>query len=404
MINKIFVPVLIAGAFLLFINPEASGEKNAKTFKIFLNEAKTKYAAGNLIGAVSAGEKAMESDPENRKGRKFLLRALVELGTECARNEDWQNALLYLDKARKLVPKDRDVNEMYSLVRDMRNSSYSMYETETGMPGLEQICQGGNYRAAYEKMRKLGAEKSKDIEVRDLYKKLKMVSMTIPEIKGADEKSEFLKKAIGYYLSEEPKGAINMLQYYTEKNPDDRESSSIMRSVKAEYPDVAKEESVADGMTFVESKLFRALNYIYENKHDLAVNECNAVLDIEPDNLTALLRLGSAYYVLGMKERAKEAYTRAREIDSTIDEGLGDWEVEKGITIEVEEKVSKYESEDQKNFEQSIKYYQDNEKKNDLRWRVITLRRIVDKYKSKGVDVSKIQSILEILRETKIKR
>ena len=402
--NVIVFSVLIS-TILLYGSSSVNGATNASVYKALFNEAKTKYAAGNLVGAVSAIEKALEADPENKKGEKFLLNLLVELGTECAHKEDWNNAILYLEKAKKMVPEDKDVSEMYMLVRELKDNAEGMYETETGMPDVEQIAQRGNYRAAFEKMQKLGADKSQDVEVRDLYKKLKMVSMTIPEIRGTDEKSELLKKGIGYYLSEEPKGAVNLLQYYTEKNPEDRESASLMRSVKSEYPDVAKEESIADGMSFVESKLYKALNFMYENKFDLAINECNAVIDIEPDNLTALLRLGSAYYSLGMKSRAKESWTKAREIDPSIDEGLLDFEEEKKITIKAEKKESKFESEDQKNFENSIGYYQKMEKQLNLKGRIELLQKIVIKYKATEVDISRIESMLkDLLGETPKKR
>ncbi len=399
--RKLCILLLIINTLPVLSGSMAIAGKADSTYKAFYNEAKAKYAAGNMLGAVTALEKALEADPENRKGRKFLLSTLVELGTECAHNEDFNNAVVYLDKAKKLVPGDKDLNEMYLLVKDLKDNAGGLYANETGMPDIEQICQRGNYRAAYEKMRKMGADKSRDIEIRDLYKKLKMVSMTIPGITGADDKSELLKKGIGYYLSEEPKGAINIMQYYMEKNPEDREASSLMRSIKAEYPDVAKEESIADGMSFTESKLYKALNYMYENKYDLAINECNAILDIEPVNLTALLRLGSAYYSLGMKERAKDAWTRAREIDPAVDEGLDIFMEEKKITIEVEKKESKYESKDQKDFENSISYYQKMEKQLDIKERIALLQRIVNKYKPRGVDISKIQSMLENLRGTK---
>lgn len=403
--NKAIVICIIGVCLLLdFAGRLDCAEKNTEAFKLFYNEAKAKYAAGNLLDAITALGKAVELDPENEKGRKFFLAVLVEMGSECAHKEDWQNAIVYFERAKTLVPLDKEIAEMYQLVREMKDSSEGSYESETGMPDVEDISQKGNYRSAYEKMQKLGAEKSTDIEVRDLFKKLKMIAMTVPAIKGADPTSEMLKKGVAYYLAEDPKGAINTLQYFSEKHPENMEAASMLRSIKAEYPDVAKDESISEGMNFVESKLYRALNFMYDNKFDLAINECNAVLDLEPDNAMALLRQGSAYYSLGMRDRALESWAKAKKIDPSIDDGLQDFVDEKKVTLDIKKDESVYDNKAQKDFEESISYYQKMEKQLDTKGRTALLDQIITKYKPLGVDVSRIESTLKDLQQEGVKR
>ena len=54
-----------------------------------------------------------------------------------------------------------------------------------------------------------------------------------------------------------------------------------------------------------------AVHDIYDGKYHRAVGTLDEILALEPNDVLALKRLGSAYFSLGKKARAKEAWERA---------------------------------------------------------------------------------------------
>jgi Flp pilus assembly protein TadD len=73
---------------------------------------------------------------------------------------------------------------------------------------------------------------------------------------------------------------------------------------------VTMEPPVRD-MDIIDQYLFAALNHIYEGRYDLAIQECKIVLDLQPENVLAYKRLGSAYFAIGSKDKAREAWEHA---------------------------------------------------------------------------------------------
>jgi Flp pilus assembly protein TadD len=67
-------------------------------------------------------------------------------------------------------------------------------------------------------------------------------------------------------------------------------------------------------MKLLEYKQMVALHQIYDAKHFQAVGTLNDILALEPNDVLALKRLGSAYYSLGRKKQARAAWERALKL------------------------------------------------------------------------------------------
>ncbi|OGS27816.1 MAG: hypothetical protein A2297_03705, partial [Elusimicrobia bacterium RIFOXYB2_FULL_48_7] len=149
--------------------------------------------------------------------------------------------------------------------------------------------------------------------------KLNKVVKITEEIKGKDNLSGIMRKGLMSYLKpvEDPKDAINKLRYAREKSADaDKElPEKLYAMLKDAYPYIAKLDDIPEGMTFVDYKLYQALNHIYDGHYDIAIKESKEVLDLEPENVLALKRLGSALYCLG----------KAEEKPSVVEEGRAVW-------------------------------------------------------------------------------
>ena len=67
-------------------------------------------------------------------------------------------------------------------------------------------------------------------------------------------------------------------------------------------------------MKLLDYKRLVGLHHIYDGKYHLAAQVLGEVLALEPEDLTALKRLGSAYFALGRRERARSAWTDALKL------------------------------------------------------------------------------------------
>jgi hypothetical protein len=65
----------------------------------------------------------------------------------------------------------------------------------------------------------------------------------------------------------------------------------------------------------IKEKLRKAAKGFYIRQFDSAAKECEEVAVLDDENPVAWTRLGSAYYMLGDKEKAKKAYQKALEIN-----------------------------------------------------------------------------------------
>ncbi|MBV9079631.1 MAG: hypothetical protein JO102_00765, partial [Elusimicrobia bacterium] len=72
---------------------------------------------------------------------------------------------------------------------------------------------------------------------------------------------------------------------------------------------------LAPGQTLIDHKLQLMLEAIYDGRYLAAVGEGSEILDVEPDNVVALTRLGSAYFAMSEREKARQIWTKALQLD-----------------------------------------------------------------------------------------
>jgi len=65
----------------------------------------------------------------------------------------------------------------------------------------------------------------------------------------------------------------------------------------------------------IKEKLKKAAQGFYVQRFDMAAKECEEVVTLDEKNRMGWTRLGSAYYMMGDKEKARKAYSQALELD-----------------------------------------------------------------------------------------
>lgn len=172
----------------------------------------------------------------------------------------------------------------------------------------------GLYRASLETFREAERLLPQDESIREVRLKLTSLTSVTEEESSKGFEGFILRLAVVRFLENDPKRALNALIYAEEKKVTRPEVMRIRRLVEKYYPEVQMPQ-LTTGISLVEFKLQSALEGIYDGRYLTAIGECTDVLDLEPQNVLALTRLGSAYYAMNEREKAKKIWTQALQLD-----------------------------------------------------------------------------------------
>ncbi len=321
--------------------------------------------------------------PEKEEKKRAREERLAEIAAERAAQEELAKIK---EKEAKVIEEQRKIE----LARDYYKEAIEIYRN-------------GLYSEALGKLRFAVELDPERPEIQNLFKKVSSIADVIPKETGLAKEAELIRTGVSYYIEDKPKKAISTLQYAFEHAPKSKEIPRLLNILKREYPAIAEQEKISEGMTLVEQKMYRALNYLYEDRSDLAIVECQEVLELEPNNTLALSRLGSAYYVIGQKEKAKELWLRVLEIEPENKEVLESLSKE-GIAAPKKPKTPSRIEEMKKEFEKSLEYYRRVEKNLDMDGKIELLQSIIDNFKPSGMNVSGLERELGELKKEREKK
>lgn len=178
----------------------------------------------------------------------------------------------------------------------------------------------GNFMLGMDRLnRSLDIDPTND-DVRVLAARLASVVTTLPSAVGDSEVANIIRKAILDYLKGDNKSSINSLRYaYLEKDPTNEKLLQLLNRIEKEAREKLTEraDQKKRGFSYIDQKLYDALQAIYDAKYDKAIILLQEVLDLDPQNVEAYKRLGSCYYLIEQKDKAKEIWQRAVELDPT---------------------------------------------------------------------------------------
>jgi tetratricopeptide (TPR) repeat protein len=142
----------------------------------------------------------------------------------------------------------------------------------------------------------------------------------MPSAVGEGDVPNIIRKAVQDYLKGDNRGAINALRYaYLEKDPTNEKLLQLLNRIEKEAREKITErvDQRKKGFSYIDQKLYDALQAIYDAKYDKSIILLQEVLDLDPQNIEAMKRLGSAFFLIEQKAQAKEVWQRAMELDPT---------------------------------------------------------------------------------------
>ncbi|MBI5242356.1 MAG: PorV/PorQ family protein [Elusimicrobia bacterium] len=157
-------------------------------------------------------------------------------------------------------------------------------------------------------------------QVKAMVSRLQIIVSRVPQALGGEEFQTYVRKGvISYVDGRDLRGSVNALRYAYNKNSKEENVLGLLNLVEKEagVSEMTRRVEGPEQFTFVDQKLYDARQAIYDGKYDLAIRRTQDVLDLEPNNITALEIMGSAFFMMEEKAKAKAVWKRVLEIDPT---------------------------------------------------------------------------------------
>lgn len=262
-------------------------------------------------------DKLLAARPDDARAQEMLVAAReaareeeikrhYERGAEFAQDGQFEYAIHEWRRILELDPKQESA--MRLIAETGRKKLLAEYEEAS------RLFNTGNYAAARDLYTKILTENPTDLEVEKAIAKLDKILIIAQMIDDEGTPWEMIRKAVSNHLA--PNGniraAIVAARYAEQLEPDSGRIRSIREFIEKEHFAVVRGmEPPSKSTSVIDQYLAAALSHIYEGRFDLAIEECDLVLILEPKNVLALKRLGSAYFAIGKRSKASEAWQRA---------------------------------------------------------------------------------------------
>ena len=148
-----------------------------------------------------------------------------------------------------------------------------------------------------------------------LQARLDRLTFVVPSV-STDSKAwqSAVRGLTGYIAPKDDLGlAYDGLRLAKEINPAEPLFDRLISLLLSDNPALAQ-DALTPGMGVLEHKRYVALNYIYDGRYTLAIPLLERVLQLDPEDATALKRLGSAHFSIKDKAKAREYWERALSI------------------------------------------------------------------------------------------
>lgn len=235
--------------------------------QVLYDEAFNFYTAGDYQKAVMKWQQVIQENPDQVSARDWITKA---------RKVIWQS-----------TKKKQD--EIAGLIRE------------------------GEYQKAQVALQSLLDLDPDDPRLKTFRERLSGIVEIVPAYLKTGNAARAARTGTAAYLGFDPdyQLAYDAVRYSLEKEPGNELYQKLSEIVLAEAPQLIKDE-VPPGMTLIAYKQHMALNQIYDGRYAEASKVLEEVTALEPENVVGFERLGSAYYCLGLKSQANQAWKKAQ--------------------------------------------------------------------------------------------
>jgi tetratricopeptide (TPR) repeat protein len=177
-------------------------------------------------------------------------------------------------------------------------------------------AQTGNYLVVLEQLQAALDLDPSNKNVQQLAEKFQKVVAAVPSAMGQEESATMTRKALLYYANNDLKGTVATLRQAYYKDPRNEKLLSLLNKIESEA-NMDKTEPPKGPELFspIDQKVFDARQAILEGRYDVAIKKCQDILDLNPNDVTSLKIMGSAFFLLDDHTRARKLWSKVLEID-----------------------------------------------------------------------------------------
>lgn len=177
----------------------------------------------------------------------------------------------------------------------------------------------GDLLLAYNRLERLLDIDPANKDAQNMSRRLQVIIGHMDTVVGDTEDAVAARKGIVAYLEGDDSGAINSFRYAYYKKPGNVKLLGLLNRIEKELglsPTETYKESIA-GFTIVDQKVFDSRQAIIDGKYDKALMRAQEILNLEPNHVTALEIMGSAFFMMDQPDKAKEVWMKVLEVDPT---------------------------------------------------------------------------------------
>ncbi|MGE5892490.1 MAG: tetratricopeptide repeat protein [bacterium] len=172
----------------------------------------------------------------------------------------------------------------------------------------------GEYMASRDLYYLIMSDNPTDQDVKTIVTRLNDVLTIVQKMQNEGQVWDILRKSLANHIAKDGnvKAAIAGSWYAIQLEPNNTVALGVRDFLESKHPSVVRSmEPPARNMNIIDQYLFASLNNIYEGRYDLAIEACGIIIELQPKNVLAWKRMGSAYFAIGQKDKAKGAWEKA---------------------------------------------------------------------------------------------
>jgi cytochrome c-type biogenesis protein CcmH/NrfG len=224
---------------------------------------------------------------------------------------DYQKAMEHWNMVLRADPKQVTARNMIEEARQKMASSSADLKG-----AFSRLLERGRYADALAKLEELLATDPTNPYYLKAQRQLRKIAALLPRKPSAARHWSAAAAGILSWVAEKEDlpFAYDALRYAAELAPGETGPQKLVKVLEDEAPQLKLNDSKPENVGVLDHKKEMALHDIYDSKYYLAVKELEGVLRLDPEDVVALKRLGSAYLQLKDYRQARQAWQRALEI------------------------------------------------------------------------------------------
>lgn len=144
--------------------------------------------------------------------------------------------------------------------------------------------------------------------------RLKLVTQVIQQNITPGKTGDLIRRGVSYFVEGDGANSVISVAYALSIEPENFTVERLLNRLEEKTGIKAEKTTATAGLSLVDQKMYESLMNFRKKDYWKVVSICEEIIVLEPENLLAYKRLGSAFYALGEKEKAKQVWQKSLKI------------------------------------------------------------------------------------------